>query len=59
METKQMTPFFHLLFLLELFVTSIPESLRGPAFGPFRSVKYLDFWSKAIDSDSLSYFPRN
>ena len=65
METKQMTPFFHLLFLLKLFVTFISEFeniqssfLYGPPFGPFRSVKKLDLWSKATDSDSWSYFSR-
>ena len=65
METRQMTPFFHLLFLLLLFVTFISELKNsqnscscGSPFGLFWSVNYLNFWPKATDSDSLSYFSR-
>ena len=53
METRQMTPFFHLLFLLILFVTFIfvfensKNSFScGPPFDPFSSVKYLNFGQK-------------
>ena len=31
----------------------------GSPFGPFWSVKYINFWSKATDSDSSSYFCRS
>ena len=53
METKQITPFFHLLFPLQLFVTFIfalgnsQNSFScGPLFCPFWSVKYLNFGQK-------------
>ena len=45
METRQMTPFFHLLFPIELLVIFISQFennqnlfSRGPPFGPFWSV---------------------
>ena len=50
MENIQMIPVFHLLFTLQLFVTFIfifensQNSFScGPHFGPFWSVKYLNF----------------
>ena len=50
METIQMIPVFNLLFTLQLFVTFIfifensQNSFScGPHFGPFWSVKYLNF----------------
>ena len=50
METRQMTPFFHLLFPLILFVRFIfvfenskNLFLCGPPFDPLSSVKYLNF----------------
>ena len=50
METRKITPFFCLLFPLELFVTFIfifenSQNLFScdPHFGPFWSVKYLNF----------------
>ena len=53
MKTSQITPFFHLLFPLELFVTFIfvfensQNSFScGHPFGPFRSVKHLNFGRK-------------
>ena len=53
MKTIQITSFFHLLFPLELFVTFIfvfencQNSFScGPAFGPFWSVRYLNFERK-------------
>ena len=46
-----MTPFFHLLFILQLFVTLISEFENTqnscPAFGPFWSVKYLNFLARS------------
>ena len=57
--------FFHLLFPLYLFVTFISEFENtqnsfscGLPFGPFWSVKYLNFSPKATDSDSSLYFSR-
>ena len=62
MGTRQMTPFFSSTFYA-LFVTFISEFENtqnafpfGPPFGPFWSVKYLNFWPEATDLDSLSYF---
>ena len=59
MKTRQMTPFFHLLFLLQLFVTFISEFEStqnvfscGPLFGPFLPVKYFNFWPKAPNLDN-------
>ena len=53
MKTRQIPFFFHLLFPLELFVTFIfvfgnsQNSFScGPPFGPFWSVKYLNFGRK-------------
>ena len=53
METRHMNQFFHLLFSLQLFVTFIFEFENtqnsfscGPSFGPFCSVKYLNFEPK-------------
>ena len=53
METRQMIPFFYLLFPLYLFVTFIVafENSQNsfsfePMFGPLRSVKYLNFEQK-------------
>ena len=53
METRQITPFFHLFFPLNLFVTFIVvfensqnSFLCGPPFGSFWSVKYLNFGQK-------------
>ena len=53
METRQMTPFFHLLFLLKLFVTFIfvfensqNSFSYGLPFDPFWPVKYLSFGKK-------------
>ena len=62
MKTRQRTPFFLSTFSA-LFVTLISEfeniqnsfSYDLP-FAPFWSVKYLNFWPKATDSVSLSYF---
>ena len=62
MRTTQMTHFFHLLFLLYLFVKFISEfeilkiHFQIYYFGPFWSVKYLNFLSKATDSDSSYTF---
>ena len=57
--------FFHLLFPIYLFVTFISEFENtqnsfsfGPPYGPFWSVKYLNFWPKATNSDSSSHFSR-
>ena len=57
METRQMTPFFHLLFSA-LFVTFTSEFGNtqnsfscGLIFCPFLSVKYLNFWSKVKQSE--------
>ena len=65
MEATQMTPFFHLLLLLYLFVTFISDFENtqnsfpcGPPFVQFWSVKYLYFLPKTTDSDRLSYFSR-
>ena len=65
METRQMTPFFHLLFPIELLVIFISQFennqnlfWRGPPFGPFWSVIYVKFWSKATDLDSSLPFSR-
>ena len=53
METRQMTSFLYLLFLLQLFVALIYEFENtqnlfscGPHFGSFRLVKYLNFFAK-------------
>ena len=53
METRQVTHFFHLHFLLQLFVTFIfvfensQNSFQcGPPFGSFWSVSYPNFWEK-------------
>ena len=63
METREMAPFFHLLFLIWLFVILIFEFENaqnsfscGPTFGPFWSVKYLNFWLKTTDSESSLHF---
>ena len=62
MKTTKMTPFFHLLFLLYLQVKFISEfentktHFQFHYFGPFWSVKYLNFLPKATDLDSSSYF---
>ena len=65
METRQMTPFLSIFFSLSLFVTFVPDFENtensfscGSLFGPFWSVKYFNFWPKATDSDSSSYFFR-
>ena len=65
MEARQMTPFFHLLFAIYLFVIFISEFeitqksfSCGSLFGPFWSVKYLNFRPKATDSDSFSHLSR-
>ena len=64
METTQMTPFFHLLSLLYLFVTFISEientqnSFSNSLLGLLWSAKYLPFLPKATDLDSSSYFSR-
>ena len=64
METGQMAQFFSSP-LSDLFVIFISEFentqnsfLYGPPFGPFSSVKYLNFWPKATDSDSSAHFSR-
>ena len=53
METRQMTLFFYLLFLLEIFITFIFIFLHGQnsfsyglPFGLFWSVKYFNFEQK-------------
>ena len=65
MVTRQMTPFFHLPFPIQLFLIFISEFDNtensfscGAPFGPFWSIKYLNFWPKATDSDSSSHFSR-
>ena len=62
-KTRQFIPFFHLLFALKLLVTFTSEFKNiqnsfscAPRFGPFCSVKYLNFWPKATDLDSSPYF---
>ena len=55
METRQMIPFFSSTFSA-LTSTSEFENTQnsfscGLLFGPFWSVKYLNFWPKATDSD--------
>ena len=48
METRQMTPFFHLLFLTFIFVFENSQNSFScdPTFGPFWPVKYLNFEQK-------------
>ena len=61
-ETRQITPFFHLLFELWLFVIFIfvfekcqnSFSWPSPPFGPFWSVKYLNFGSESYEISILS-----
>ena len=70
MEATQMTPVFSTIFyancrshsFLKLKIRKIhvipPQNLFSFPFGPFWSVKYLDFRPIATDSDSSSYFSR-
>ena len=61
METRQITPFSYLRFPnLEIseFGNTQNSLSCSPFFGPFWSVEYLNFWPKATDSDSSSYFSR-
>ena len=60
-----MTPFFSPIFPIELFVILFSKFENtqnsfscGPQSGPFWSVKYLNVWPKATNSDNPSYFPR-
>ena len=59
METTQMVPFLHLIFsaltvliLISEFENTQNPLLPVPYFGSFWSVKYLNSWPKASDSDS-------
>ena len=57
METKQKTPFFHLLFpkqLIEIFISEFENTQNSISCGPFG--RFLSFWSKATYSDSSSHF---
>ena len=62
MRNRQMTPFFHLLFMLKLFVRFISKFEKTQnsflPFGPFWPVKYLHFWLEASNLDNSSYFFR-
>ena len=64
METRQMTLFFSSTFsnLFVIFISEFENAQNsfscGPPFRLFWSVKYLNFWPKATDSDSSSHFSR-
>ena len=64
METGQMIPFSSSTFsTLSVTFTFLFENIQdsfscGPLFGPFWSVKHLNFCVKATNSDSPSYIPR-
>ena len=64
-ETRQMTPFFSSNFSdltvcnIHFWIENTQNSFScGSSFGPFRSVKYLNFRPKATNSDSSSHFSR-
>ena len=64
-KTRQMTLFSSSTFsdltfciIISKFENTQNYFSPGPHFGPFWSVKPLNFWPKATDSDSLSYFSR-
>ena len=64
METRQMTSFFHLRFLLQLFVTFIfvfensQNSFScAPPFSPFWSVKYLNFRHPEVTKNPYYVLP--
>ena len=61
MTPTQMTYFSHLPFLLYLFLNLkiLKIHFQIHYFGPFWSVKYLNFSPKATDLDSSKYFSRN
>ena len=66
MGTRQMIPFFLSIFSnltvcnIHFRIWKYSNSFScGPPFGPNSSVKYLNFWQKATDSDSSSYFFKN
>ena len=63
METRQMTPFIHLLFSLKLFLTFIfvfgnsqNSFLCGLLFGLFWSVKYLNYGQKLAIGQPIKLF---
>ena len=65
MENRKMTLFFYLIFPLWLFVTFISEFENNSKFifmwSPLLSIlvcESLNFWAKATDSESSSYFSR-
>ena len=64
METRQIPHFLYLRFpiIIVIFISEFENTrnllLCGPPFGPFWSVKYLNFWPKATDSDSSSQLSR-
>ena len=64
MATRQMTSFFFIYFLrsvcnIHFWIWKYSKFIFvWSSFGPFWSVKYLNFWPKATDSDSSSHFSR-
>ena len=58
--TREMAPFFSSNFsdLFVIFISEFENTQNsfscGAPFGPFWSVKYLNFWPKATNSDSSS-----
>ena len=52
-ETRKMTPFF--IYLFVTFISEFENTQNsfscGPPFGQLWSVKYLNFWPKATDSE--------
>ena len=64
MGTRQMTPFFSFTFAALTILSFLNFKIlkiyisRGLRFGPFWSVKYLNFCPKATDMYSSSYISR-
>ena len=63
-KTRQITPFFIYFSRsncnIHFWIWKYSKLLScGPPFGPFWSVKYLNFWPKATDLDRSPYFPES